>query len=223
MSLGNHLAGFRQATLYLFQECVAVANYPPCNEIFQGLPYPPSPEVVPAGFEENYYQYYFAIAEVLRPRTYLEIGTRFGYSTVAVSRGAKGLRRIVSCDLETYENPAGIPTQQVAEANLRASGYSHEAVFIADDSRRLMHYVSGETFDLILVDGDHSYEGCLADLTTCSALMAPGGVLMVDDIDQPPVFEAVRDWMRQANISAGSQSFIPTKHGLMLVRLPGNA
>ena len=158
---------------------------------------------------------------VFRPRTYLEIGTRFGYSMVAIARGAPGLELIVSCDLQTYEYPHSLPSQQVAERNLRASGYSGEARFIADESRRLAQQLAGNRFDLILVDGDHTYEGCRSDILMCYPLLAPGGVIMVGDLDAPAVFSAVVDCMKELNVAASDRCFVPTKHGLYLVRRPG--
>ncbi len=158
----------------------------------------------------------------MRPRSYLEIGTRFGYSLVSVARAAPELQLIVSCDLETYENRYALPSQQIAERNLRAAGYSAEARFIAGDSRRIPELVAGQTFDLILVDGDHSYEGCRSDILNCYPLLAPGGVLMIDDLDIPGVFHSVMDCMCDLSVQPADRCFLPTKHGLYLARRPAS-
>jgi predicted O-methyltransferase YrrM len=218
MNLESHPAGYRQVTLLLFDQRIFVAPYPPCSELFKTLAFPPDPQFSPATTEENYYQLYFALAAVFRPRSYLEIGTMFGYSTVAVSRGAPDLRRIVSCDLQTYENPHSLSSQLIAERNLRSSGFTGGTKFIVEDSRRLKEHVAEETFDLILVDGDHSYEGCRSDILTCYELLSPGGVIMIDDLDIPPVFSAVMDCMQELKIDTGDRCFVPAKHGLYLAR-----
>lgn len=218
MDLAHHPAGYRQVTLLLFGERIAVVPYPTCSELFGTLAFQPDPNLVPATTEENYYQMYFAIGAALRPRTYLEIGTRFGYSMVAVARGAPGLQLVVSCDLQTYENPHSLSSQQIAERNLRASGYSGEARFIVEESKHLAEYVAGTQFDLILIDGDHSYEGCRCDIFTCYRLLAPGGVLLIDDLDLPAVFSAVMESMKELDIAAADRCFLPTKHGLYLAR-----
>ena len=208
MSLANHPAGYRQVTLLLFEGTIAVAPYPPCSELFESLAFPPDPELVPATTEENYYQMFFAVAAVLRPRTYLEIGTRFGYSLVSVARCmATELQLVVSCDLESYENRYALPSQQIAERNLRAAGYTAEARFIVDDSGRIAEHLGGSRFDLILIDGDHSYEGCRSDILNCYSLLEPGGVLMVDDLDIAGVFEAVMDCMRELAGATGRPMF----------------
>ncbi len=218
MDFENHPAGYRQVTLLLFDHRVSIAPYPPCSELFDTLAFPPNPLLVPATTEENYYQMFFALAAALQPRSYLEIGTRFGYSLVAVARGAASLEHVVSCDLETYDNPHALTSQQIAERNLRASGYRGKARFLADDSRRLPQYVAGNRFDLILVDGDHTYEGCCSDILTCYPLLSPGGVLMVDDLDIPAVFRAVTDCLLQLAVPPPDRCFVPTKHGLYLAR-----
>lgn len=207
-------------TLCLYGDRITVAPFPTCAELLAGIAYPPDPAIVPATVEENYYQFYFSIAWVLRPRSYLEIGTRFGYSMIAVSRGAPSLERIVSCDLQSYDNPLGLPSQQIAEQNLRGAGYKGDALFIADDSRRLQSHLSEETFDLIHVDGDHSFEGALSDIRMCFELLRPGGTMLIDDVDQPEVWSAVERGVYELAIPEHDRSFIPTKHGLYLIRRP---
>jgi predicted O-methyltransferase YrrM len=42
-----------------------------------------------------------------------------------------------------------------------------------------------EAFDLVLVDGDHSYEGGMADLVNVWPLVKPGGCVVFHDITHP--------------------------------------
>ena len=218
MDLVSHPAGYRQVTLLLFDERVVIAPYHPCSELFKSLAFPPDPRLVPATTEENYYQLYSAISAALRPRSYLEIGTLFGYSTVAVARGAPDLESVVSCDLQMYENPYPFPSQQIAERNLRASGYQGKTKFVAGSSRELPYHIAGSTFDLILIDADHSYEGCRSDVLMGYEFLNPGGAIMIDDLDVAPVFAAAMDCMRELNIAPKDRCFVPTKHGLYLAR-----
>ena len=214
----GHSAGFRQVTLSLFDGRIVVAPYPPCSELFAGLAFAPDPGVVPASVEENYYQFYFSVGWALQPETYLEIGTRFGYSMIAVARGASGLSRIVSCDLQSYDNPHGLPSQQIAEKNLRSAGYTRDATFLADDSRRLLSHIAGETFDLIHVDGDHSFDGACHDIRMCFDLLKPGGTMLIDDVDQPEVLAAVDRCVEDLGVAERDRGFVPTKHGLSMIR-----
>jgi len=42
-----------------------------------------------------------------------------------------------------------------------------------------------DAFDLVLVDGDHSYEGGMADLVNVWPLVKPGGAVVFHDITHP--------------------------------------
>jgi predicted O-methyltransferase YrrM len=44
-------------------------------------------------------------------------------------------------------------------------------------------------FDLVLVDGDHSYEGAMADLENVWPLVRPGGCVVFHDITHPSHLE----------------------------------
>ena len=50
-------------------------------------------------------------------------------------------------------------------------------------------------FDLCLVDGDHSYSGAISDLINCSNYSGPNSIIIVDDYNQPPVYNAVKDFL----------------------------
>jgi predicted O-methyltransferase YrrM len=42
-----------------------------------------------------------------------------------------------------------------------------------------------DAFDLVLVDGDHSFEGGMADLVNVWPLVKPGGAVVFHDITHP--------------------------------------
>jgi predicted O-methyltransferase YrrM len=63
--------------------------------------------------------------------------------------------------------------------------YSQAAVGMYAD-----HY-----FDLVYIDGDHSYEGCLADLNSWYSKVRPGGIFGGDDyFFHPDVLQAVTEF-----------------------------
>lgn len=43
-------------------------------------------------------------------------------------------------------------------------------------------WLEGQQFDLVLVDGDHSFAGCLWDTVQCLPALAPDGLLILHDI-----------------------------------------
>lgn len=58
------------------------------------------------------------------------------------------------------------------------AGNSHETL-----SKFWSDVYNPRQFELILVDGDHSYKGAKKDLEICLAHLAPGGALVFDDIN----------------------------------------
>ena len=50
-------------------------------------------------------------------------------------------------------------------------------------------------FDLVFIDGNHSYEYASFDLNASATRLVPGGVIVVDDFDQPGVYQAVKDFL----------------------------
>ena len=50
-----------------------------------------------------------------------------------------------------------------------------------EEVRQILQRQGCAAFDLILIDGDHSYEEALVDLLTYSRLLSPGGVIYWDD------------------------------------------
>ena len=62
--------------------------------------------------------------------------------------------------------------------------FNASALFLDGDSKQLIPTLTG-SFDLVLVDGDHSIEGARADLQNAWPLVRPGGILVMDDICHP--------------------------------------
>lgn len=56
-------------------------------------------------------------------------------------------------------------------------------------------------FDLIYIDGDHSYEGALIDAQLAFPLLKKGGILIFDDYNNPQfgVFKAVNEFLEDAD------------------------
>ena len=115
-------------------------------------------------------------------RSYLEIGVHDGASLLAVLRSAPELSRVVLCDVE----------RTIGDLPTRAE-YHGSLVFLHGDSYDLIPQIH-ETFDLILVDGDHSYTYALADIRNSVPLLAPCGQLVIDDSTRPEIRSAIK-WL----------------------------
>ena len=70
-----------------------------------------------------------------------------------------------------------------------------DATFFTCDTRQgLPEAVLTQQFDLVNVDGDHSYEGAYGDLQRVWPLLAPRGVIIVDDLGMVDVRRAVEQF-----------------------------
>lgn len=61
---------------------------------------------------------------------------------------------------------------------------------------------SGVVADLVYVDGDHTHDGCFADIAAYWPFVRPGGVLFGDDCSTPGVHSAVARFMSAMEIES---------------------
>lgn len=119
------------------------------------------------------------------PRRILEIGTRTGISLCQLLSAHVAKDSIDSIDCidpwpDDYAHP-GIVTMNLKKLGLVLGDRLH---FHRDFSNRVLPAMiaEGRQFDYILVDGDHNPEVAIEDLRMAVQLMAPGGVMVFDDI-----------------------------------------
>lgn len=127
--------------------------------------------------KEGTYLWYRAIGRYLRPRSIVEIGTRFGYSLVAMIRGSGFVDRVKSYDWE-YDHAGSIA---YVEAMLHER-YPKIAIDSVCVDTRTISTLGASSYDVGHVDGDHSEEGCYNDCGLAFGALAIGGVLIVDDV-----------------------------------------
>ncbi|GAB2608218.1 class I SAM-dependent methyltransferase [Streptomyces capparidis] len=145
----------------------------------------------------------------------LEIGTLFGLFSSALARqfsrtGQRCSLTIVDplADVQLQpgtdnpKDPSGSPVSEaVVRANLELAGVPEERVrlhrgFSGDPDIRAA--VSDRAYGVVVVDGDHSAEGVRDDLRWVEEIVAPGGVVVVDDYGDrtwPGVKEATDEYL----------------------------
>ncbi len=154
----------------------------------------------------------YAYTVLARPARYLEIGTRRGHSLAAVcaasmQSGADSLE-VVCCDrwIERYAGQAN-PGPEFVKEQMTRIGFEGAIRFLSGSSHELLPALfqdSGERFDLVTVDGDHSRQGALADLEDVVGRIRLGGMLAFDDINHPQHLYLHDVWKR---VMEGRQDF----------------
>ncbi|MDD5395177.1 MAG: class I SAM-dependent methyltransferase [Thiothrix sp.] len=150
----------------------------------------------------NTYRWYAALAALMAQEhptcPIIEIGVRYGYSIGTMVAAASEARlaqgkpvpiTALAIDNEQYITGSVRHWQRWMRANYPGTGYPH--------MHKRPHKLEFEAW-ICSVDGDHSYEGTLDDLAWAWVHTAPGGVIVVDDMnhkDVPGVRKAVESFI----------------------------
>jgi hypothetical protein len=123
-------------------------------------------------------------------RNYLEIGTREGDSLrVVVENSIDTLESVWCADMWGSDyGGSGRGSQWHIEKLLDLIGYEGRRAFLNGNSRDTIPALmpgQAEAFDLVLVDGDHSYHGGMSDLENTWPLVRPGCCVVFHDIFHP--------------------------------------
>ena len=139
-----------------------------------------------------------AVADLLKPQRYLEIGVRRGRSLCAVAS------RAPDCALYAFDmwiqGYAGMqnPGPDFVAQQLKLVGHRGPVRFTDGNSHEtLPRFFAGNPdlmLDLITVDGDHSRIGAAQDLSDVLPRLAVGGVIVFDDICHPAHPELSEVW-----------------------------
>jgi len=136
------------------------------------------------------YQYLAEHCQTHTVRHYLEIGTREGGSLrVVLENAGPDIESVWVADMwGSYWGGSGRGSHAHIDQLLDDFGFDGRRAFLDGNSRDTIPDLMPEkadTFDLVLVDGDHSAEGGLADLNNVWPLVKPGGCVVFHDITHP--------------------------------------
>jgi predicted O-methyltransferase YrrM len=161
-----------------------------------------------------------AAGRTLGPSTYLEIGVRRGRSMAMVAKAAPEAR-LFGFDL-WMPDYAGLqnPGPDFVRAEIARTGRHGTLELVSGDSHvtvpRFFEGHPGLTIDLVTVDGDHSYDGALADLRTVIPRLSLGGALVFDDLAHPQHSYLVEVWRRAVQEDGGlvAAEFVELGYGV---------
>ena len=148
----------------------------------------------------------------------LEVGCYLGYSSCIMASAISSDRKIFSVDRfeipknwskKTSDNWIFKNYSQIewATKNRNALGFESKITFVESDSKsyaaELRNMRDRPKFDLIFIDGDHSYEGCLSDMKDYMPMLEEGGYLVMHDYNSPfhPGVAKAVDEIIQSDIS----------------------
>lgn len=133
----------------------------------------------------------------------LEIGCAWGVSTLALLNSGNGF--LTSVDKSYYKEPVG---------EVEANGFEDRWDYIVMDSKDYWEQPISMLYDLVFIDGSHSYEYVKADIKGAWERLKKGGVMILDDsthkYNQPNsddpygvAIAALQFWREHPKIKAG--------------------
>jgi predicted O-methyltransferase YrrM len=152
-----------------------------------------------------------AASRVSEPGRIVEIGSFRGRSTIVLARAARGGVEVVAIDPHAGNDRGprqihgtageGEADNSAFRANLERAGVAERVRHVRRPSAEALGEVKG-ALDLLYVDGAHRYGPARDDLDRWSALVAPGGALLVHD-----AFSSVGVTLAIARVLVGSARF----------------
>ena len=158
-------------------------------------------------FYEEYRQKY-AIAKLVRPKTILEIGVRFGYSAHSFLMAAPHADYTgIDFDEPSYGPYKGVPRKWATERLMSLYPNNKIRTFNANTQTDDVSRHLKDTFDMVHIDGDHSFAGALHDMKRFWPYCRR--VMVVDDvIEIPEVARALQQFLAETleALSVGAAS-----------------
>ena len=135
----------------------------------------------------------YQLVRAWRPKLMVEIGTYFAGTTEIAARAlwanGEGGRLVTTDPYGGHRVPA-ILAQWPAEL-------AESVVFL--DKTSMDFYIAfgahSPEVDIAFIDGNHAYEFAFYDLITLARWTRPGGLVVLDDCDQPGVFWAAKHFL----------------------------
>lgn len=128
------------------------------------------------------------IVREIQPRNVLEIGTAQGGVFWLFCKVSAPDATLISLDLPPAERHSGGQPVLVDLARMKKSGQRVKKVLgdshSSETFQEVCSVLDGESLDLLLIDGDHTYTGVRQDYEMYGPLVRSGGIIALHDIIQ---------------------------------------
>jgi len=157
----------------------------------------------------NCFEWYYALGKTIKPKSFMEIGVRFGFSFLPTMLGSDNLEYALGWDLETYGN------NNIAKSNIGAN-YTGNANWEILHKDSQLETELPQFFDLISIDGCHDYDCKVHDLKLC---IGKCNYVILDDYDYHSEVRKSTDFFLE-NYSEHIEwnAYIPTFRGSQLIK-----
>lgn len=127
-------------------------------------------------FSGRKYDDYGGYGKGIQPVSIIEVGTAWGYSLAAMILGAGGsVKTVQMVDIHADIWPCRIRLQKAFPE------VCFEAALMDTQTAPKGWPPITDEYDIVSVDADHTYEGCLNDLRRFGPLVSERGIIVVDD------------------------------------------
>ena len=165
------------------------------------------------------------IAKAIGARRVFEFGTFLGATAMSLAEN------LPECDIVTLDLPLGVDFERLrADSPIEIEqGDRHwtenprrESLICGEPAKRItaLHMDSAQLdethylgqFDLIYIDGSHTYTGVRSDSEKAFRMLAPGGVIVWDDLEYPGIWR----YLNELSAARHDLAFIEPKKVVLL-------
>lgn len=152
-----------------------------------------------AGVSEQTGALLYDLVREVRPKQTLETGFAYGFSALFI------LQALVDNGVGVHKAIDPVETHRwhgIGLANVKRAGFERIFTLLEEPSQLALpaHYGKGFKIDFAFIDGSHLFDETLLDAYYMDRMLAPGGLIVLDDWDWLPAVRAAANFI-ETNLS----------------------
>lgn len=160
-------------------------------------------------YSGNCFEWYWALGKVIQPKSFLEIGVRFGFSFLPSIQSSDKIEYALGWDLETYGN------NTIANQNI-GKYYNGNAKWEIQHIDSQLQNELPQFFDLVSIDGCHDFDCKIHDLKLC---IGKSSYVILDDYDYHQEVRNSTDlFIKEHSEHIEWEEYLPTFRGSKLIK-----